>query len=44
MGAEVARPVNTADVLDLLAWDKADPAAILGSIAVTARTPGARAR
>ena len=34
MGAEAARPVNTADVLDLLAWDKANPASILGSIAV----------
>ena len=43
MGAELDGPVNTADVLDLLAWDKTDPASILGSIAV-ARENARRSR
>ena len=32
MGSEDAGPVNTADVLDRLAWDRSTPASVLGSL------------
>lgn len=32
MGHEEAGPVNTADVLDRLAWDRSTPASVLGSL------------
>ena len=32
MGREVEGPVGTADVLDMLAWDRTDPASVVGSL------------